>query len=187
MGYQGWNSQSVCQNSKQGRPWSDCFYRTSLFWVCSVCLGLLSRKQVTIRNFRAFTLISCTGFRLYFQKFIKIGRWKKKKKLSKYYGNYGGQEVPSSYDTVHFLLIDKQTRLPLFILMDFPMHVDRISMELSILYFKGSKAEISNLGCISVVKICFYLGNQCRLWWNATLRWNNVIMGNLTFLRLFRK
>ena len=25
VGYQGWNLQNTCQNSKQGRPWSDCF------------------------------------------------------------------------------------------------------------------------------------------------------------------
>ena len=30
-----------------------------------------------------------------------------------------------------------------FILMDFPKHVDRVSMELPILYFKGSQVEIS--------------------------------------------
>ena len=35
--------------------------------------------------------------------------------------------------------------LILFILMDFPMHVDRISMEFSILYFKGSQVEIFKL------------------------------------------
>ena len=40
MGYQGWSSQKDCQNSKQGRPWSDCFFRSSLIWVCAVCLGL---------------------------------------------------------------------------------------------------------------------------------------------------
>ena len=32
--------------------------------------------------------------------------------------------------------------LTLFILMEFPMHVDRISMEFSILYFKGWQIEI---------------------------------------------
>ena len=34
------------------------------------------------------------------------------------------------------------TSLTLFILMNFPMRVDRISMKLSILYFKGSQVEI---------------------------------------------
>ena len=41
--------------------------------------------------------------------------------------------------------------------MDYPMHADRLSRELSILYFKGFQVEISKLWCISVVKICFYL------------------------------
>ena len=31
-------------NSKQGRPWSDCFLRSSLIWVCTVCLGLFGRQ-----------------------------------------------------------------------------------------------------------------------------------------------
>ena len=39
--------------------------------------------------------------------------------------------------------------ITLFILIDFPMYVDRISMELSILYFKGSKVEFSKSYCIS--------------------------------------
>ena len=42
VGLQGWNSQNACQNSKQGRPWSDCFFRSCLIWVCSVCLGLFN-------------------------------------------------------------------------------------------------------------------------------------------------
>ena len=33
--------------------------------------------------------------------------------------------------------------LTFFITMDFSMHVDRISMEIPILYFKGSQFEIS--------------------------------------------
>ena len=32
----------TCQNSKQGRPRSDCFFRSSLILVCSVCLGILA-------------------------------------------------------------------------------------------------------------------------------------------------
>ena len=31
------------------------------------------------------------------------------------------------------------------------------SMELSIMYFKGSQVEISELWCIYVMKMCFYL------------------------------
>ena len=52
--------------------------------------------------------------------------------------------------------------------MDFPIHIDTISMGLPILYFKGSQVEISNydvrgtgrnfqLCCISVPEGCFNL------------------------------
>ena len=34
----------ACQNSKLGRPWSDCFF--SLVWVCHVCLGLFGWQLV---------------------------------------------------------------------------------------------------------------------------------------------
>ena len=40
----GWNSQNACQKREPGRPWSDCFFRNSLIWVCPVCLGLWSRQ-----------------------------------------------------------------------------------------------------------------------------------------------
>ena len=36
----GPESTNSCHNSKQGRPWSDCFFKSSLIWVCTVCLGL---------------------------------------------------------------------------------------------------------------------------------------------------
>ena len=45
-GYKGWNSPNACQNSKQGRSWSGCFFRSSLIWVYSVCLGLFGRQLV---------------------------------------------------------------------------------------------------------------------------------------------
>ena len=32
--------------SKQGRPWSDCFWRSSLILVCTVCQGHFGRQQV---------------------------------------------------------------------------------------------------------------------------------------------
>ena len=40
VGYQGSYSQNDCQNSKQRRPWSDCSFRSSMIWVCTVCLGI---------------------------------------------------------------------------------------------------------------------------------------------------
>ena len=46
--------------------------------------------------------------------------------------------------------------LTLFILMDFPLHIDTISMDLSILHFKGSQVELSNLS----LKIVFILANS---------------------------
>ena len=63
---------------------------------------------------------------------------------------------------------DEAHTMNLFIQMDFTMHIEKISMELSILYFKWSQVEISKLRCISVMKI-FYLCKLCRLWWNAAL------------------
>ena len=45
--------------------------------------------------------------------------------------------------------------------MDFPRYVDRISMELPILYFKGSQVNISKLWCISVPEDCFDISKQC--------------------------
>ena len=41
--------------------------------------------------------------------------------------------------------------------MVFPMHVDKISMELPILYLKGSQVGISKLRFIYVLKGCFLI------------------------------
>ena len=51
--------------------------------------------------------------------------------------------------------------LTLYILMDFPIHMDTISMGLPIVYFKGSQVEFSEI-CISVPVGCFQLSKQCR-------------------------
>ena len=45
--------------------------------------------------------------------------------------------------------------------MDFPIHIDTISMGLPILYLKGSKVEISKIWCISVAEGCF---NPSKQW-----------------------
>ena len=37
---------NTCQNTKQGRPWSDCFFTSSLIWVCPVCLGIFGKQLV---------------------------------------------------------------------------------------------------------------------------------------------
>ena len=41
VGYQGWNSEYQTEN-----PRSDCFFRSSLIWVCTVCQGLFGRQLV---------------------------------------------------------------------------------------------------------------------------------------------
>ena len=38
--------KNTLQNSKQRRPWSDCFFRSSLIWVCTFCLGVFDRQLV---------------------------------------------------------------------------------------------------------------------------------------------
>ena len=56
----------------------------------------------------------------------------------------------------------KITSLTLCILMDFPIHIDTISIGLSIVYFKGSKVEFSNV-CefLSLKVVAFHLGLHC--------------------------
>ena len=58
VGCQWWNSQNASQNSKQGRPWSDCFFRSSLIWVCTVCQGLFSRQSSLICVCTVFLCLS---------------------------------------------------------------------------------------------------------------------------------
>ena len=41
--------------------------------------------------------------------------------------------------------------------MDFPIHIDTISMDLSILYFKGHRSKFLKIEHISVPEDCFYL------------------------------
>ena len=43
------------------------------------------------------------------------------------------------------------------------MHVDRISMELPIMYFKGSQLEISKIISISVMKSVHYAASRFSL------------------------
>ena len=42
-------------NGKQCRPWSDCSFRSSLIWVCTVCICYFDRN-LGIQNFRTFTI-----------------------------------------------------------------------------------------------------------------------------------
>ena len=73
VGYQGWNSQNACQKSKQRRPWPDRFFRSSLIWVCPVCVGfcgtqLLFKILEHLLQLLIFTQIcwiaSCRSWRL---------------------------------------------------------------------------------------------------------------------------
>ena len=48
----------------------------------------------------------------------------------------------------------------LFILLDYPIHIDTISMELSILYLKGFSVQISINGIFLSLKIVFILANS---------------------------
>ena len=54
------------------------------------------------------------------------------------------------HSTTEPLRSNKYMDLTLFILLDFPKHSDTISMEWSILCFKGSQVEISKLRWIYV-------------------------------------
>ena len=49
-----------------------------------------------------------------------------------------------------------------FILMDFPIHIDAISMDLSILHFKGSHSEFSQLWRISALEGCISLSKSAH-------------------------
>ena len=60
--------------------------------------------------------------------------------------------------------------------MDYPMNIDTISIELSILYFKGLPVKTSIKWCIAVPKDCFHLNKQCRLWCNAA--WCDIASGS---------
>ena len=44
--------------------------------------------------------------------------------------------------------------------MDYPIHIDKISMGLSILYYKGFPVKIAIKWCISVSENCFILANS---------------------------
>ena len=52
--------QNICQNSKQGKPRSDCFFRLLLQKQSDQALHCLSRpflQAASIQNFRIFTLM----------------------------------------------------------------------------------------------------------------------------------
>ena len=59
------NLQIACQNSKQGRPWSDCFFRSLTITVYPVCLGLFNMQLV-------FEIIEHLPYSVYFFPFHRI-------------------------------------------------------------------------------------------------------------------
>ena len=54
--------------------------------------------------------------------------------------------------------------------MDFPTHIDTLSMGLSIVHFKETQVEFSKLWCISVPEDCFNLNKKCKPWWNDEMQ-----------------
>ena len=44
LAVRAWILPTACQNSKQRRPWSDCFLRSSPIWVCTICLGIFGKQ-----------------------------------------------------------------------------------------------------------------------------------------------
>ena len=57
-------------------------------------------------------------------------------------------------------LLDDFFALTLCILIDFPIHIDKISMGLTIVYLKGSQVEFSKLWCIYVPDGSFIFRKQ---------------------------
>ena len=67
------------------------------------------------------------------------------------------------FPTVPYKRMQSLYGLTIFMLMDFPIHVKTIHMQLPILYFKrGSQLELFKLWRISVMKICFVAHDAAR-------------------------
>ena len=67
VSYQSWNSQNASQNGKQGRLCSDCFFKSSLIWVCIVCLDLFKAGNfLWWSNFRNLTVVPNQLLAVYF-------------------------------------------------------------------------------------------------------------------------
>ena len=61
------------RNGKQCRPWSDCSFRSSLIWVCTVCICHFVRK-VGVQNFRTCTIMHLFRFTLTLSKHCTFRR-----------------------------------------------------------------------------------------------------------------
>ena len=66
----------------------------------------------------------------------------------------------SMYSLLSFVFEGVKQLLTIFIPMDYPIHIDTISMELSIIYFKGLSDNNSIKSCISAPEDCFYSSKQ---------------------------
>ena len=62
----------TCLNSKQERPWSDCFFKSSLVSVWAVCLSLLFGRQLVFKILEQLPYISVVSNIQYFQFWWKI-------------------------------------------------------------------------------------------------------------------
>ena len=69
--------------------------------------------------------------------------------------------------------------------MDFLIHIDTISMDMSILYFKGSQDEICTFQYISSHEDCFYLRKKFYFNYYVPVTIFSVIMG-WVFLSLYQ-
>ena len=65
------------------------------------------------------------------------------------------------------------------------MHVDRICMELPILYFKWQQLEISKLYCIYVVKICLNFASSACCILCSRISGTNVSGKNKSKIHIF--
>ena len=79
---------NACQNSKQGIPWSDCFWWSSLIWVCH-CLSRLFGRQLVFKIFRTFTVRVFDEFNhLFIYLFSLVRFFTSLKKTSWFYHNF---------------------------------------------------------------------------------------------------
>ena len=66
-----------------------------------------------------------------------------------------GTYTTNEHDMVTLQSQINKTKLTFFILMDFPIHIDTVSMDMSILYVKGSQVEISYCDLLSTYNRAF--------------------------------
>ena len=94
-------------NGKQCRPWSDCSFRSSLIWVCSLCICHFI-SNFAVPNFRTFTVIDLFFQYINYESSIPLTGGKKIPYHS-IMGNVEFSDVTFNYPTRHeqvqFLLL----------------------------------------------------------------------------------